>query len=74
MTTCRAPFGPLVAFMVTCIHFLKNLLLWVFTNILVRIESKVLLSVAMMLVSAVLAAFLDALSVAAVIAIGRRVI
>jgi NhaB family Na+:H+ antiporter len=58
----------LVAFMVTCIHFLKNLLLWVFTNILVKIESKVLLSVAMMLVSAVLAAFLDALSVAAVIA------
>ena len=24
----------LVAFMVTCIHFLKNLLLWVFTNLL----------------------------------------
>ena len=50
-----------------CIHFLKNLLLMIFTQLLVKLESKVLLAVSMMLVSAVLSAFLDALSVAAVI-------
>eukprot|EP01043_Picozoa_sp_COSAG02_P015086 COSAG02_NODE_634_length_19259_cov_9.871347_5_plen_586_part_00 len=57
----------LVAFMVACIHFLKNLLLWVFTQLLIKIESKTTLSMLIMLVTAVLSAFLDALSVAAVL-------
>lgn len=57
----------LVAFMVACIHFLKNLLLWIFTKLLIGVESKTTMSVLIMLVSAVLSAFLDALSVAAVL-------
>ena len=57
----------LVAFMVACIHFLKNLLLLIFTNVLISVNSKVLLSVTVVLLSAFLSAFLDALSVAAVL-------
>eukprot|EP01052_Picozoa_sp_SAG31_P020742 SAG31_NODE_1573_length_7850_cov_1.757193_6_plen_366_part_00 len=57
----------LVAFMVASIHYLKNLLLWLFTNILVRFESKIGLSVATMVVTALLSGFLDALSVIAVL-------
>ena len=34
----------LISFMVACIHFLKALLLWVFTDLLVKVENKVLLS------------------------------
>ena len=57
----------LVAFMVACIHFLKNLLLWIFTKLLIGVESKTTMSVLIMFVAAVLSAFLDALSVAAVL-------
>jgi hypothetical protein len=57
----------LVTFMVACVHFLKNLLLWVFTNILLKLKSKVALSLAILFVSAVMSAFLDALSVSAVL-------
>jgi Na+/H+ antiporter NhaB len=57
----------LVAFMVACIHFLKNLLLWVFTELLIQINSKTVMSVLIMFLTAVLSAFLDALSVAAVL-------
>eukprot|EP01043_Picozoa_sp_COSAG02_P034613 COSAG02_NODE_2431_length_8875_cov_9.810164_1_plen_366_part_00 len=57
----------LVVFMVAAIHFLKNLLLWVFTKLLLGVESKIMMSALLMLTTAVLSAFLDALSVAAVL-------
>lgn len=57
----------LVVFMVAAIHFLKNLLLWVFTKLLLGVESKIAMSALLMFMTAVLSAFLDALSVAAVL-------
>ena len=57
----------LVIFMVAAIHFLKNLLLWTFTKLLLGVESKILMSVLLMFTTAALSAFLDALSVAAVL-------
>ena len=57
----------LLIFMVAGIFFLKDLLLYIFTKILIRIESKMMLSLMFCLVSAVLSAFLDALTVTAVI-------
>ena len=55
----------LLMFMVAAIYFLKDLLLYVFSNLLVRIRSKYILSVLIMLLAAVLSAFLDALTVTA---------
>jgi NhaB family Na+:H+ antiporter len=57
----------LLIFMVAGIFFLKDLLLYIFTKILIRIRSKMLLSLMFCFVSAVLSAFLDALTVTAVI-------
>lgn len=57
----------LVIFMVACVHFLKNLLLWIFTNLLIKVTNKTALSVGILLVSAVMSAFMDALSVSAVL-------
>jgi len=57
----------LLIFMVAGIFFLKDLLLFIFTKILIRIRSKKLLSLMFCFVSAVLSAFLDALTVTAVI-------
>jgi hypothetical protein len=57
----------MVIFMVACIHFLKNMLLWVFTNMLLKVKGKVALSVLFLLLSAVMSAFLDALTVSAVV-------
>jgi len=57
----------LLIFMVAGIFFLKDLLLYIFTKILIRIRSKMLLSLMFCLVAAVLSAFLDALTVTAVI-------
>jgi len=57
----------LLIFMVAGIFFLKDLLLYIFTKILIRIRSKILLSLMFCLVAAVLSAFLDALTVTAVI-------
>ena len=57
----------LLIFMVAGIYFLKDLLLYVFTKLLIRIRSKVLLSLLFSFVAAVLSAFLDALTVTAVI-------
>jgi NhaB family Na+:H+ antiporter len=57
----------LLIFMVAGIFFLKDLLLYVFTKLLIRIKSKILLSLLFCFVSAVLSAFLDALTVTAVI-------
>lgn len=57
----------LLMFMVAGIYFMKDLLLYVFTKLLVNIHSKTLLSLLFTLVSAVLSAFLDALTVTAVL-------
>jgi NhaB family Na+:H+ antiporter len=57
----------LLIFMVAGIYFLKDLLLYTFTKILVRVRSKMLLSLMFCFAAAVLSAFLDALTVTAVI-------
>ena len=57
----------LLMFMVAGIYFMKSLLLFVFTKILLGVRSKTILSLLFCLVSAVLSAFLDALTVTAVL-------
>ncbi|QFU75968.1 sodium/proton antiporter NhaB [Halioglobus maricola] len=57
----------LLMFMVAGIYFMKEMLLFVFTKILLKVESKVLLSLLFCLVAALLSAFLDALTVTAVL-------
>jgi Na+:H+ antiporter, NhaB family len=57
----------LLMFMVAGIYFMKELLLFVFTRILLRVRSKVALSLMFSGVAAVLSAFLDALTVTAVL-------
>lgn len=57
----------LLVFMVAGIYFMKDLLLYVFTKILIKIRSKAALSLLFSLVAAVLSAFLDALTVTAVL-------
>ncbi|GLS28130.1 sodium/proton antiporter NhaB [Marinibactrum halimedae] len=57
----------LLMFMVAGIYFMKNLLLFTFTKILLGIRSKVVLSTLFCFVAAVLSAFLDALTVTAVL-------
>ena len=57
----------LLMFMVAGIYFMKDLLLFLFTRILLNVRSKKLLSLLFCAVSAVLSAFLDALTVTAVL-------
>lgn len=57
----------LLMFMVAGIYFMKDLLLFVFTKILLGIRSKTLISLLFSFVAAVLSAFLDALTVTAVL-------
>ncbi len=57
----------LLMFMVAGIYFMKELLLFVFTKILLRVRSKKVLSVLFCGVAALLSAFLDALTVTAVL-------
>jgi NhaB family Na+:H+ antiporter len=57
----------LLIFMVAGIYFLRDMLLFVFTKLLVKVRSKVRLSLLFCFVAAVLSAFLDALTVTAVI-------
>jgi NhaB family Na+:H+ antiporter len=57
----------LLIFMVAGIYFMKDLLLYVFTKILIKVKSKIVLSLLFSLVAAVLSAFLDALTVTAVL-------
>jgi NhaB family Na+:H+ antiporter len=57
----------LLIFMVAGIYFLKQLLLFVFTNVLLRVRSKVALAFWFCAIPAVLSAFLDALTVTAVV-------
>jgi NhaB family Na+:H+ antiporter len=57
----------LLMFMVAGIYFMKDLLLFVFTKLLLKVKSKKVLSLLFSLVAAVLSAFLDALTVTAVL-------
>lgn len=57
----------LLMFMVAGIYFMKDLLLFVFTKILLGVRSKILLSVLFSVMAALLSAFLDALTVTAVL-------
>jgi Na+:H+ antiporter, NhaB family len=57
----------LLMFMVAGIYFMKELLLFVFTRILLNVRSKIMLSLLFSLVAAFLSAFLDALTVTAVL-------
>ncbi len=57
----------LLMFMVAGIYFMRDLLLFTFTKILLGVRSKVLISLLFCGVSALLSAFLDALTVTAVI-------
>lgn len=57
----------LLIFMVAGIFFLKSMLLYVFTKILLNVRSKIMLSLLFCFTAAVLSAFLDALTVIAVV-------
>ena len=57
----------LLIFMVAGIYFMKELLLFTFTKILLSVRSKTLISFLFCAISAVLSAFLDALTVTAVV-------
>ena len=57
----------LLIFMVAGISFLKEMLLFTFTKILLRVHSKTLLSLMFAIMGAILSAFLDALTVTAVV-------
>jgi NhaB family Na+:H+ antiporter len=57
----------LLVFMVAGIYFMKELLLFTFTKVLLSIRSKMLISLLFCFISAFLSAFLDALTVTAVV-------
>jgi NhaB family Na+:H+ antiporter len=57
----------LLMFMVAGIYFLRELLLYIFTKLLVKVRSKTLLALLFSFTAAVLSAFLDALTVTAVV-------
>ena len=57
----------LLMFMVAGIYFLREMLLFTFTKILLGVRSKILLSVMFSFMAAVMSAFLDALTVTAVV-------
>jgi len=57
----------LLMFMVAGIYFMQSLLLFIFTKLLINVRSKTTLSLLFCIMSAVLSAFLDALTVTAVI-------
>ncbi|ETX09737.1 sodium:proton antiporter [Marinomonas ushuaiensis DSM 15871] len=57
----------LLMFMVAGIYFMQDMLLFIFNKLLVKIRSKVIISLVFSLSAAVLSAFLDALTVTAVL-------
>lgn len=57
----------LLIFMIAGIYFLKDLLLYIFTKLLIRVRSKKILSLGFCFAAAFLSAFLDALTVTAVV-------
>ena len=64
--TAAFPVILLLIFMVAGIYFLRDLLLFVFTRLILRVHSRELLALLFCGVSALLSAFLDALTVVAV--------
>jgi NhaB family Na+:H+ antiporter len=66
-TLAAVPVILLLVFMVAGIYFLRELLLFTFTKILLGIRSRLALALAICLTSALLSAFLDALTVIAVL-------
>ncbi|WP_419781928.1 sodium/proton antiporter NhaB [Maridesulfovibrio sp.] len=66
-TVLNFPVILLLMFMVAGIHFMKDMLQYAFTKIITRVKSKVVISLLFSLSGAVLSAFLDALTVTAVI-------
>ncbi len=66
-TTANFSVILLLMFMVAGIYFMRDLLLLIFTKLLVRVRSKTLLALTFTATTAVLSAFLDALTVAAVV-------
>ncbi len=61
------PVIMLLMFMVAGIYFLREMLLFTFTKILLGVRSKILLSIMFSFSAAILSAFLDALTVTAVV-------
>ena len=57
----------LLMFMVAGVYFMKDMLLFIFTKLFIRIRSKLALSLLFSVVAAVMSAFLDALTVTAVL-------
>ncbi len=57
----------LLIFMISAIYFMKELLLAIFTKILLTIRNKIYLSLIFIITTSVLSAFLDALTVTAVV-------
>ena len=57
----------LLVFMVAGIYFMKDFLLFIFTKLLINVKNKKLLSLLFLISAAVLSAFLDALTVTAVL-------
>ena len=57
----------LLMFMVAGIYFMKDMLLFIFNKLLIRVRSKVAISLLFSLSAAILSAFLDALTVTAVL-------
>lgn len=66
-TLTNFPVILLLIFMVAGISFLKEMLLFTFTKILLRVRSKLVLSLLFVILAAFLSAFLDALTVTAVV-------
>jgi Na+:H+ antiporter, NhaB family len=66
-TELAVPVILLLVFMVAGIYFLKDLLLFTFTRILLGVRSRVALALIMCFAGALLSAFLDALTVIAVV-------
>ena len=66
-TLANFPVIILLVFMVAGVYFLKDLLLFAFSKILLGIKSKILLSLTFSFSGALLSAFLDALTVTAVL-------
>jgi NhaB family Na+:H+ antiporter len=66
-TVVNFPVILLLIFMVAGIYFMKEMLSYVFTKILLKVQSKLLLSLIFVFLGAFLSAFLDALTVTAVI-------
>lgn len=57
----------LLVFMVAGIFFMKDLLMYLFTKLVIKVQNKLVLSLSFIFASAFLSAFLDALTVVAVI-------